>query len=119
MKTVKYTGSCHCGAIRFRFLSPQIESGMRCNCSICKRKGALMTSFPIPPKDLQVDDDEGLLSTYRFDDAIAKHHFCDRCGIFTFVATRLKPGHFRVNLGCVDSLDSFSVPETLFDGKQI
>ena len=37
MKT--YRGSCHCGAIRFTFKGPdKIESGLRCNCSICRRK---------------------------------------------------------------------------------
>ena len=26
-----YTGSCHCGAIRFKFASEPIATGMRCN----------------------------------------------------------------------------------------
>jgi len=29
------------------------------------------------------------------------------------------PGHFRVNLGCVDSIDTFSLEADVFDGKHL
>ena len=45
MKT--YTGSCHCGAVRFAFKAPEIDKGLRCNCSLCRRKGALMSGFVV------------------------------------------------------------------------
>ena len=46
-----YRGSCHCGAIRFTFKGPdKIESGLRCNCSICRRRGHLWdTDRPAGP----------------------------------------------------------------------
>lgn len=78
-----------------------------------------MTSFTIPPQNLSINDRNGLLSKYQFDDTIAKHHFCSRCGIFTFVETRLNLGEFRVNLGCIEDIDSFSIPVSTFDGKNI
>ena len=78
-----------------------------------------MTSFTIPPQEIDILDANELLSSYRFDDGIAKHYFCSRCGIFTFVATRLNPGEYRVNLGCIEDLDSFDVPVTVFNGKDI
>ena len=46
----EYHGSCHCGAIKWTFLSEEITDGLRCTCSICRRKGAVMTNFTIPPK---------------------------------------------------------------------
>ena len=33
-------GSCHCGAVRWRFEGAP-ESATSCNCSICRRHGAL------------------------------------------------------------------------------
>ncbi|MEM8857675.1 MAG: GFA family protein [Chloroflexota bacterium] len=115
----KYSGSCHCGEISFNFNSRPIEDGMRCSCSICKRKGAVMTNFTIPPADINIHDKNSLLSTYQFGSGIAKHYFCSRCGIFTFVATRLNPGELRVNVGCIDGIDSFTLPIILFDGNSI
>ena len=115
----KYKGSCHCGAVQFSFSSQEIDNGMRCTCSICRRKGAVMTSFVISPELIRIESEKGAMSTYRFDDKIAAHHFCNRCGIFTFVETRLNPGQFRVNLGCVDGIDSFTLPIEIFDGNLI
>ena len=115
----KYPGNCHCGGISFAFSSPPIEDGMRCDCSICKRKGAALTNFTIPPDQLNIEDPNNLLSSYQFDDRVAKHYFCKQCGIFTFVSTRLNPGEYRVNLGCIDEIDTFRLPMVMFDGKSI
>ena len=78
-----------------------------------------MTSFTIPPENMKIEDNESLLSSYQFDDRVAKHHFCKCCGIYTFVETRLNPGQFRVNLGCIDEIDNYMLPIKLFDGKSI
>ncbi|MEM7345805.1 MAG: GFA family protein [Chloroflexota bacterium] len=114
-----YQGSCHCHAITFAFSAPEIVDGMQCNCSICKRKGAIMSNFTIPPEAMEVTIMDDALSTYQFGSKVAKHHFCKMCGIFTFVETRLNPGEYRVNLGCVDDLDLFTLPTTLFDGQSL
>jgi hypothetical protein len=37
----KYEGSCHCGAVRFEIETDFPELTM-CDCSICRRKNALM-----------------------------------------------------------------------------
>lgn len=115
----RYSGSCHCGEIRFAFSGPEIAEAMRCNCSICKRKGALMTDFVIAPEQMSFGPGDCRTSIYRFDDGTAKHHFCPRCGIFTYVETRLDPGHYRVNLGCVDGIDCGSLTVRVYDGEAL
>lgn len=112
----EHTGSCHCGAIRFRFRGPEIENGLRCNCSICRRKGALMTAFTVAPEDIEIEVDSDALGTYEFGHHIAKHHFCRRCGIYPFHQTMSKPGHYRINAGCVDGVEPSRLPFTLIDG---
>ena len=97
----RYKGSCHCGAVTFAFLFPQIRSVMRCDCSLCARKGIAMTTTTIAPGQIEVSDPEDALMTYQFGTMTARHFFCSRRGIHTFVETRLNLGHFRVNLGCV------------------
>lgn len=115
----KYKGSCHCGAIKFEFSGPAIESGLRCNCSICQRKGAMMSAFTLAPDELAITATPGSLLTYEFGSHVAKHHFCGHCGIYPFHQTMRKPGHYRVNLGCVEAVNSYSLPFQVFDGASI
>jgi len=116
----EYQGSCHCGAIRFTFSGPdRVESGLRCNCSICRRKGALMSPFALAPEDIHIEVDGDNLATYEFGSRVAKHHFCKTCGIYPFHQTMRKPGHYRINLGCVEEIDATELPSDVFDGASI
>ena len=119
MKT--YKGSCHCGNVSFHFKHDEIKSGLRCNCSICIRKGAVMTDFVIPPDELHYELKESdCLGLYQFDNKVAKHYFCKTCGIFTFNQTFRMPDHYRVNLGCLHDFDVESITEIgMFDGKNL
>jgi hypothetical protein len=45
------------------------------------------------------------------------HCFCTRCGIYTFHDTTERPGHVRVNLGCVTGVDPRTLAITLIDGQ--
>ncbi len=115
----KYQGSCHCGAVRFSFESEIIKKGIRCNCSICIRKGAVMSTQIIAPEMFIIDTEEGALGLYDFGSKTAKHYFCKHCGIYTFHQTLRKPGHFRINLGCLEGIDTISMETDFFDGKNL
>ncbi|RRJ83062.1 GFA family protein [Aestuariirhabdus litorea] len=114
-----YQGSCHCGAVRFSFEHPPIERGLRCNCSYCARKGALMTPEVIAREALRIEADDEVLGLYQFGSGVAKHYFCKQCGIYTFNETLRKPGFFRANLGCLEGVDTESLPADLFDGRHM
>jgi len=116
---MRYQGSCHCGAVRFAFEGDEITHGLRCNCSMCGRRGALMSPVPIPNDELQIEAEEGMLGLYQFGAKTAKHYFCKRCGIYPFHETARKPGHMRVNLGCVDGIEPLELEAELFDGKHL
>ncbi|MES9870186.1 MAG: GFA family protein [Sedimenticola sp.] len=115
----EYKGSCHCGAVTFSYTGEAIEKGLRCNCSICSRKGAMMSSEVIPLEKLKIDAEEGALGLYQFVAKTAKHHFCRQCGIYTFHETARFPGHYRVNLGCIEGIDPLALEADLFDGKHL
>jgi len=102
---VHYTGHCHCGAIQFSFTSKPIETGVRCNCSLCTRKGALMSAFTLKPEQLNIEDAQQQLAVYEFGSGVAQHYFCKTCGIYPFHQTKSTPGEYRINLGCIDHLD--------------
>jgi hypothetical protein len=114
-----YQGSCHCGAVKFGAEFEAIEKGLRCNCSICSRKGALMSADVIPESDLVIEADDDALGLYQFGAKTAKHFFCRHCGIYTFHETARFPGHYRVNLGCLDGVDTFTLPFEVFDGAHL
>jgi len=125
MPTKSYSGRCHCGAVRFRFETDEITSGLRCNCSICIRKGIVVSPEYIPADAFDVDGEESL-TVYQFGDKDVRHYFCKTCGICPFSAVaslpadypgRAKVGDRRVNLGCIDGLDPLTLEIQIIDGR--
>jgi hypothetical protein len=114
---MRYVGSCHCGSVRFRFDGEPITTGLRCNCSICSRKGAVMSVPYYSPEDFALDEGAGCLGVYRFGDNVVNHYFCKCCGIYPFHDLATKPGHYRVNLGCVDGIDPLALAIDVVDGR--
>ena len=114
-----YSGSSHCGAVSFSFHGPEIDRALKCNCSICLRKGTPMSAFTIAPEEIKIDASGETLSLYQFGTRVAKHYFCNRCGIYTFHETVRRPGHFRVNLGCVTRCSPLELPIEVFDGAAL
>lgn len=123
---IEYKASCHCGAIRFRFRSEPITSGIRCNCSICIRKGNVGSANYIAPGDVDQDTAPELLKRYRFGDRCLDHCFCGMCGIAVFSIVDnvpdgykgpAQPGCYRINLGCVDGLDVYALAISVVDGR--
>ena len=79
----------------------------------------MMSADLIPPEKMEIFDANNVLRHYKFNTDRARHHFCSRCGIHVFVETRLNPGHFRINLGCVEGLEPFGLPEATYPGKEL
>jgi hypothetical protein len=119
MTAQSYKASCHCGAIQFSFEAEPITKGMRCNCSFCSRRGAVMSPYAVPEAQFHIEAKEGALGLYQFGRKKAKHYFCKNCGIQTFTESARMPGHYRVNLGCVEGVDTFAMDIELFDGKNL
>ena len=59
----KYSGSCHCGAVNFE-VDADLTKGVVCDCTICKRKGAMMVL--IDKEQLSVTSGADQLSSYQF-----------------------------------------------------
>jgi len=76
-----------------------------------------MSNFTIAPDKFTIRSLDCSLGQYQFDTKIAKHYFCKICGIYPFHQSSVKPGYYRVNLGCIDELEVDGMPAELFDGK--
>ena len=116
--THQFQGSCHFGAVRFSYQGEKISKGIRCNCSICVRKGAMMSSA-IAPDCIKIQAEEGVLGLYEFGTKTAKHYFCKKCGIYTFHQTLRQPGFYKANIGCLEGVDSSVIEVINFDGKNL
>ena len=66
---------CHCGEVEAEINVPDnLEKVLKCNCSICKRKGAIMSM--VKNEDFKIIKGEDKLTLYQFHSKIAKHYFC-------------------------------------------
>ena len=117
MNLQPYKGSCHCGAIHFSFEAEPFAKSIRCNCSFCTKRGAMVSL--VPGDKFRIEAKEDALGVYQFGTKTAKHYFCRSCGIFPFSETSKWPGKYIVNLGCVDGVDTFALETAVFDGKHL
>lgn len=111
-----YAGSCHCGAVRFAARST-LSPAVRCNCSFCRRRGAVMAN--VQAEDFRLLAGEEALGLYQWNTGIAKHFFCKRCGIYTFHRPRMRPELYRVNVGCLEGVDPYALEVTVQDGAAL
>ena len=111
-----FTGSCHCGAVRFR-VDSEITEVTTCDCSICVKRNAVMAK--VPEQSLTVLEGERMLTLYEWNTRRAKHYFCRRCGIYVFHRKRAAPGHFGVNVFCLEGFDVAAVPVRATEGANM
>lgn len=105
LKTV--VGTCHCGAVRFEIVSdfPELTS---CDCSMCRRRNALMVKVHESAFRLLSGKDELVL--YQFHTRTAKHYFCRVCGVYPFHRKRVTPDYFGINVACLEGFDPAGIP---------
>ena len=107
MSTIK-TGRCHCCGVAFEVaLENGFENLRRCNCSLCRRKGAVMASVPLA--GLKLTKGEDLLTLYQWNTRTAKHYFCKVCGIYTHHQRRSAPTEYGFNIACIEGVDPYAL----------
>jgi hypothetical protein len=113
-----FQGSCHCGAVKFSVDADLPKQAMSCNCSICRRKGALMAFFPVNKVKVEGAD---ALKGYQFNKHRLTHWFCTTCGIHPFGGGTGPDGtEMRaINLRCVPDVDLDALAIQKFDGASV
>ncbi|EJL6393487.1 GFA family protein [Vibrio navarrensis] len=112
----KHTASCHCGKVVLELSLPNgVEKPRRCDCSICRRKGAIVASVKLD--GIRIVQGEESLKLYQFNTHTAKHYFCSHCGIYTHHQRRSTPDEYGYNLGCLDGVNPYELGDVpLMDG---
>jgi hypothetical protein len=114
-----YTGSCHCGTVRFQADLDLAAGTYRCNCSICRRNR--FWAAVAGPSGLRLLAGEGETTEYRFNTKRKRHFFCKHCGARAFgVGTDTPIGTmYGVNVGSLEGVSEeelSKVPITYVDG---
>tara|TARA_B100001093_G_scaffold423273_1_gene416118 strand:+ start:124 stop:486 length:363 start_codon:yes stop_codon:yes gene_type:complete len=108
---------CHCGEVEAEINVPEnLEKFLRCNCSICKRKGAIMSM--VKNEDFKITKGKESLTLYQFHSKVAKHYFCSICGIYTHHNPRINPAMTGFNVGCIEEIDVFKLDNILVNDGQ-
>ena len=117
-ETKTYTGSCHCGSVRFE-VKTELKNAISCNCSICSRAGHLLTFVPADQFTLLSGEEQ--LNDYQFKSKRIHHFFCKTCGIRSFgrgTGREGKPVAY-INVRCLEGVDPDSLSIQKFDGRSL
>ncbi|EGR3204469.1 GFA family protein [Vibrio parahaemolyticus] len=100
--------TCHCGKVELELTLPNgIEKPRRCDCSMCRRRGAIVASVPL--SGIRIVQGDDVLKLYQFNTHTAKHFFCSECGIYTHHQRRSDPSEYGYNVGCLYELGDIEV----------
>jgi hypothetical protein len=111
------SGSCHCGAVRVTIPRPPAEV-TNCNCSLCRRVGALWAYFG--SSEVQVRGDPEHTESYIQGDRMLRTIRCRNCGNVThwepLPFDRTKSERMGVNMRMFDPAEAGPFRIRLLDG---
>lgn len=98
-------------------MTADMSQVISCNCSICHKKGYLLTF--VPADQLKLLSGEDVLSDYQFNKKNVHHLFCKECGVGAFGRGAMPDGKemFAINVRCLDGVDISALNLTPVDGK--
>ena len=113
-----YVGGCQCGNVRFEVLA-EIGEVIACNCSRCRRSGALLSAAAL--SDFKLISGGNDTTDFQFNRRIIHHPFCRTCGIQSYAYGKGPRGQDMVMLTvrCLDGVDADKFAVRKFDGASL
>lgn len=117
-KERKFTGGCHCGAIRFEVTLDPTQPAGRCNCSACTKIGP--TSRIVKPGAFRLLEGEQSASVYEWGAKVSRRYFCKHCGVHCYAYGHLEElggDYVSVNVNTLDDVDPGQLQVLYMDGR--
>ncbi len=110
---MRHAGRCHCGnlGIAFETARDPAQVPLRaCQCTFCRRHGAVWTADPAGALEVRVSD-PALLSRYRFGLGTSDFLVCRRCGVPVAAVARIDGADYgALNANALEDRDAFTQP---------
>mgnify|MGYP000882251025 FL=1 len=112
----KHKATCHCGSVELELDLPDgLIDIRRCDCSMCRRRGAIAASVSLSGINIIKGGD--VLNLYQFNTMTAKHYFCSKCGIYTHHQRRSNPEQYGFNVACLEGVNPLKIDDVpTYDG---
>jgi hypothetical protein len=104
----KHKATCHCGTVELELSLPYgLIDVRRCDCSLCRRRGAIVASIPL--SGISIIKGSEYLKLYQFNTNTAQHFFCANCGIYTHHQRRSNPSQYGFNIACLEGINPLRI----------
>jgi hypothetical protein len=84
-------------------LTDEFNTAKRCDCSFCRRRGAIAVTAPLDGITILKGADK--LTLYQWGTMTAQHYFCSICGIYTHHKRRKNPNEYGVNAAAIEGIN--------------
>jgi hypothetical protein len=113
-----YKGGCHCGKVSYEVKADLGQAQLiSCNCSMCSKKGSILTF--VPGEQFRLLSGEGELTDYQFNKKNIHHLFCRSCGVSSFARGTGREGKpmAAINVRCLEGVELDKLKVTAVDGR--
>lgn len=122
-----HPGACPCGRVRFEVTLDR-DHVRACDCSICRRRGALI--HRVEESQLRPLTPIAELTLYQWHTRTAEDYFCPVCGILPFRRPRQRTrdeiaegmpsfSGWSVNVRCLEGVDLDAIPLRRVHGSRL
>jgi hypothetical protein len=112
----RVNGRCHCGAVRFEADLDLAGGGFRCNCSICTKLNAFVTT--VVPGAFAVLSGQQMLNEYVFGPRRVRRFFCKTCSVLCYARISLGDSErIGINLNALEGVELNDLKVAYLDGR--